>query len=394
MVITEYCTGCGVCKTACPKQAIVMHEDEYGFMVPDINMELCVRCAICEKVCPDLNKPKMFNGKDLEVYAAINKNKDIQKSSASAGAFYSLAKDVLLEGGHVFGCAWESDLKVRHIEITSVSELCRLQKSKYVQSDVGECYQRTKDLLSQDIRVLFSGTPCQIAGLRNYLNKDYDNLVLVDIICHGVPSHRMFSSFIDSLEQKTGKKVCKYDFRYKDERAGNFLSKVEFDDKTKLKQWQELSYTYLFMNAYIYRPSCYKCKYANIERVSDITLGDYWNVKTVHPEVNDKEGVSLIIVNSEKGKQLVKKLELSMDLTKSNIVSAMDNNAQLKHPSIKPDSYDKLMENWKNEGYYSVEKFYHKNDIEIFKAKARYMVYRYTPKKIKLLAKRIIQRKG
>ena len=205
------CCGCGACSNICPKSCITMQADEEGFLYPKINKKTCINCGLCEKICPILNKPKTYQ--ILQCYAAKHKNSKIKLKSSSGGIFTALAENILKEGGVVFGAAFDKDWNVRHTFCKNLNDLDKLRRSKYVQSDIGLTYRQTKDFLDKECKVLFTGTPCQIAALRNFLGKEYENLLTAELFCHGVPSPTVWQKFLEENTQKN--RIKAIDFRHK-----------------------------------------------------------------------------------------------------------------------------------------------------------------------------------
>lgn len=362
------CCGCGGCMNVCPKNAIAMVKNADGFAYPQIDEDKCVSCGLCKKVCA-YNTDGLLN-EPLQAYVAATQNTDILKS-ASGGAFASIAKGVLEAGGRVYGSVMrktESGLKALHIGIDSLDELVLLQGSKYVQSDLGNIYSEIKSLLPSGRQILFSGTPCQVAGLKAFLGKEYENLITIDIICHGVPSGDFFSDYIATLEKKLGGEIT--DFVFRDKTKGwEYVGRVDLKTKNgKLKSKKfysrESSYYYLFLTCTTCRESCYSCKYATKARSGDITIGDYWGVERMHPEyLSDfdiKKGISCVLVNTEKGQKAIGAYGTGLKLAKSDFEKVLKENEQLSSPSRRSDMRDAVLTAYRNEGYEGVEKWFNK----------------------------------
>lgn len=363
------CCGCGVCMNICPKKAITMKEDEYGFLYPVINQDVCIRCGLCKKVCG--YQSREFIGEPETTYVAQSKNSDINKS-ASGGVFVSIARSVLLMGGVVYGVSMEyidGRLEPMHIAVEKIDELIKLQGSKYVQSRIGTIYSDVKEQLTSDRVVLFSGTPCQVDGLRNFLRKSYDNLYCIDIICHGVPSSKMFQDYILTLENKYKDKII--DFKFRDKTLGWGLTANAYTANAgnKIIPCYSSSYYDMFLKSYTYRINCYSCKYANKHRVGDVTIGDYWEVEKEHPEIliknggeiNEKLGVSCIIVNNNQGSKLVEKYGKELFIKKSRYEKVARYNKQLNLPSSLDEARrEQVLNAYKIGGYQAVETQYRK----------------------------------
>lgn len=305
----EMCCGCGACKNACENKCIEMKENKYGFIYPEmIYPEKCIQCRACEKVCPVLKE--VMNNNEIKVYAAQNKDIDVKKQSSSGGVFTLLAEEILKRKGIVYGAVFDEKLKVYHRGVTEYEELAKLRGSKYVQSDLGNCYSEIKKRLINNQEVLFSGTPCQIAGLYTFLRKQYNNLYTIEVVCHGVPSNKVFRKYTESLEKKHSASIKKFTFRNKEEGWTNYKLRAEFDNG---EIFIEYGYENLYMKGYIknlyIRPSCTACHFKNFTSESDILLGDYWGVETKFADFRDNTGVSLMFINTVKGRKLFENIE-------------------------------------------------------------------------------------
>ena len=361
------CCGWGACQAICPKNAIEMVEDEYGFIYPRIDESKCVNCNLCKKTCAYMNPRKMNDEK--KVYASVSKNDENLKRSASGGVFYELANSIISDGGVVYGCSMEyknDKLTPKHIRVNNQENLKKLQGSKYVQSECGNIYKLVKTDLINGKKVLFSGTPCQIEGVKSFLQyKEYENLFLVDIICHGVPSRKMFQDYIENFEIENNCKVKEFYFRDKDKGWGLFFKVVyEKNGKTEktVKPSYESSFYQLFLDSSIYRENCYKCPYATENRNSDLTIGDFWGIGQEHPDVDidSKRGISCIIANSNKGKKIIEKYSVSLYNINSNFEKVARHNHQLSKPSKHTSEREKILELYKNGTYDDVDNYYKK----------------------------------
>lgn len=299
------CCGCGLCASICPKHCIEMVEDDEGFVYPKVNKDLCVNCDLCNKNCPVLN----CNNKNQQIpkcALAYSKDNEIRKSSSSGGLFSEIALNILKQNGIVYGASLEDESKVKHIRINNVEQLEKLKGSKYVQSEMNGIYINVKNDLENENKVLFTGTPCEIAALNIFLKKDYNNLYTCDLICHGVPSYKILKKYLNELEEKYKSNVQKVFFRNKDDGWTNFKIKVFFEDGQIYScQANKDFYMKAFLKNVSLRPSCYDCKFSKIPRCADLTLGDYWEVEKVHPELSDDQGVSMIVINNKKGEELL-----------------------------------------------------------------------------------------
>lgn len=306
------CTGCNACSSICPQKCIYMKADEEGFLYPVTDTDKCVNCGLCEKVCPIIFKQQSNEPYCTNAISANNKEKSIRNCSSSGGVFTVLAKNIIRQSGVVFGAAFnESFKKVEHICVDNETDLRKLRGSKYVQSWIGDSYCLAKDYLDSGRIVLFSGTPCQIAGLHSFLGKTYNNLFTQDIICHGVPSPLVWEKYVDLREAEAASKTLFVDFRNK--KYGWRTYSVRFDfanGKKYIKPYIEDSFMRAYLSNLCLRPSCHNCHYKSIHRQADLTLADFWGIQNYYPEMDDDDGTSLVLVHSKRGDQL---LEWSSD---------------------------------------------------------------------------------
>ena len=302
------CCGCNACGDICPKQAISFKFDNEGFWYPEVDMQKCIDCGMCEKVCPCLNVKEAKQ--PIRVFAAINPNEGIRMTSSSGGVFWMLVERIIGDGGVVFGAAFDNEWMVCHSSAESLGEAKEFRGSKYVQSRVNGCYKQVQDALKQGRKVLFSGTACQISALKEYIRKDYDNLFTVDVVCHGVPSPGIWNDYIKTLaSSKTIKSI-----NFRDKRTGwrNYVFSVQFSDGSELKESHNKNlYMIGFLHDLYLRPSCHSCKFKACSCGSDITLGDFWGIEKLVPEIDDNRGVSIVLINTPKGEEIIKALELS-----------------------------------------------------------------------------------
>lgn len=328
------CCGCGSCVQKCPKQAISMVENEEGFLYPQINKEKCINCGLCSRVCPQLKNLKMVDKEYPKTYAMRNRNNEDLSKSSSGGIFSVIADYVFENGGVVFGAAYDDELNVNHIKAENQQKLEALRSSKYVQSNIGETYKEAEKLLKEGRIVLFTGTPCQIAGLNSYLIKEYKNLITCDLVCHGVPSQKLFHTYIEYLSRKFNSRVVKYNFRSKDKNGWGLFTKVETEDgKIRYIKPDFDPYYSNFLESTTYRLNCYQCHYTNWNRVSNITLADYWGISGIHPDFYKEEGNSLILINDKKGEQIFEKISDKIEYIQTDLGKAANHNKNLVRPS-------------------------------------------------------------
>lgn len=356
------CCSCGACLNICSHHAISMHEDDNGFLYPHINPEVCVNCGLCKAVCNF--QSHNVEHTPIQTFAAIGKDTQLTRKSTSGGIFASIAKEFIEAGGHVCGASFDEKWNVKHIVISSASELGKLQGSKYLQSCTGTVYSDVKKLLVKGEKVLFSGTPCQVDGLYGYLRKPYENLVTIDIVCHGVPNSKMFHDYLEYLEKKNNGSIISFVFRDKDLGWGCH-GRVTFDTPNGLverKQWESsTSYIHYFRGGWIYRENCYHCKYACEHRPADITLGDFWGIEKAHPEYlgkggwNEEDGISLVVANTNKGLEVIMNSKNVVEYRPSTFEKASARNGNLKHPTEMPKGRQQLFENYKTKGWPALE---------------------------------------
>lgn len=322
------CCGCTACASICPKKCIRMQEDNEGFLYPETDTTLCVNCNACNNVCPVINKKDRRT--PLQSYAAINKDSETLLKSSSGGVFSSLAEYILSLGGVVFGAVWDED-KVVHTYIDILVELYRMRGSKYVQSDLKDSFRQARQFLNEGRLVLFSGTPCEIGGLKSYLHKEYDNLLTVDVACHGAPSPKVMSLYLSELKKKYGNEV-KLDFRSKPDGWQNYKVTAYTGDKHFFYEGQKEN---IFMKGFLRelysRPSCHECAFKEFRSQSDITLADFWGVQDIFPEMDVHNGVSLVLLNSENARKLFSCLHNSINTKQVSINDALGKNGALLH---------------------------------------------------------------
>lgn len=393
------CCGCGACSNICSKNAIAMKENSQGFLFPQVDYSLCIGCGVCKKVCQFSNEER-YENKVKSAWVAAAFDKDIVRNSASGGLFALSAKYILEQGGVVFGCSMEivnGNLRPMHIAIDDEKDLIKLQGSKYVQSFIDDSYSKVKTYLNEGKKVLFSGTPCQVSGLYGFLGKKYDNLFTIDIICHGVPSASFFQGYITELEKKLNGKITDFKFRDKTNGWGLEGKAIYFDMvgnvKNMMVQVGLSSYYKLFLDSSVYRESCYNCVYANGERCSDITIGDYWKIGQQHPEVltenggniDEQSGVSCILVNTEDGEAFLKKIAKGLNMHESSFEKVAKINDQLNRPSLKNNQHDEIMNLYETSGYTAVEQWYNK---KLGVKKYFYYIWYKLPKKIRSILRK------
>ena len=326
------CTGCGACYSKCPAKAITMVENQEGFLEPLVDKAKCTNCGLCSKICPVLN-PVYRNNNSPACYAVMASD-DIRQESSSGGVFPLLAYHFLEQGGFVAGAVWDSPWSVKHIISDKKADIELMRGSKYLQSTMGNCYKETKDILEAGRSVLFTGTPCQIAGLNAFLQKDYENLYTVEIVCHGTPSPKVFKKYLE--ENFDLNMIENYNFRPKTHRGWGcgVLLDVKVNNKSKLIEGYKDCYNLAFHAGLIARNSCGECKFNKLPRQANITIGDFWGIDKVNKKYNDKKGISVVLINNLKGEILLNILNSSSKfLKKVPIKSAIRSNPNIIKPN-------------------------------------------------------------
>lgn len=300
----DECCGCGTCHNICPTKCIVMKADEEGFLYPSIDVDKCIRCRQCETKCPVLNRKKDDEEKPI-TYAAYNKDEEVRKNSSSGGIFSAIANLILERGGVVFGVAFDEKQRVIHTKVEIQKELSKLRGSKYVQSDVGTSYQDAKQILEQGKWVLYTGTPCQISGLYQYLGKDYDKLITQDIICHGTMSPIVLQKYLEYMESQYNSTVDRISFRDKTYGWNRYGMELLFSNGSRYVKVASEDYLLKTYSANVcLRPSCHTCAFKYIHREADITLADFWNIQQIDSHIDAEQGVSLVLLHSQKGNEI------------------------------------------------------------------------------------------
>jgi len=313
------CCGCHACYNICPQKCILMQSDDEGFWYPVVKIEECTKCGLCEKVCPLLSKQIVQN--HPVGYACMNKDDSVRQQSSSGGVFTIVAESVIANHGVVFGAGFDGDFNVVHSWTNSLNGLANFRGSKYVQSCVGDTYKQVSDFLKQGRQVLFSGTPCQVAGLRSYLGKDYKELICLDIICHGVPSPLVWTKYRKQITN--GKQLKTVNFRDKTFGWKKYSLRFTYHNDEYIKEFSSDEFMQGFLKNVYLRPSCYHCNFKTLERQSDITLADFWGIKNIIPSFADDLGTSLIMVNSQKGNTIFSSVADKMSYEKVHLNQAI-----------------------------------------------------------------------
>lgn len=339
------CCGCEACRSVCPKKCISMKVDKEGFLYPKVELSQCIDCKLCEKVCPVLHP--VYSKKEPVVYAGINNDVNIRLQSSSGGIFTLMAEHIIQNRGVVFGACFDEQWNVVHSYTETKEELSRFRGSKYVQSHIGDSFLQAKRFLDEGRLVLFSGTPCQIAGLKNFLRKPYQNLFTVDLVCHGVPSPKVWKKYLQesvcdayNIKKQSSyyslyDKVENISFRSKENGWKGFCMSIIYKNGGKrVIPFFKDTYMNAFLSNLLLRPSCYICpaKFHHVQ--SDISLADFWGVDRLHPEIDDDKGCGLVLVNNEHALALLKNLDCQLYEQKLEMVAAF--NPSIEHSVKEP----------------------------------------------------------
>ncbi len=350
------CYGCKACEQICAHDAIIMNLNEEGFVYPEIDTTKCVDCGLCEKMCPtqEANISSLFHRIPSEVFAIWNKCLNERMASTSGGAFYMLASKFIEGGGIVYGVDYRDDLTAYHRRVTEAKVLERLRGSKYMQSDINTVYSQVKNDLKSGKRVLFSGTPCQVAGLRLFLRKEYDSLYTIDLVCHGVPSPQIFKEHVKYLEDKYGDKLVDFKFRAKKISGWRTYVKYVFNIRKSIYVFGGMDfYSHAFHHGYLSRESCFSCEFSRSCRVADITLSDFWGAEKYSKVLKRqrKYGFNLVMCNTGKGNSLFNTISNMIETCKVPAQIAIDGDIRLREQGPKPAFRDKSYKICKEKGY-------------------------------------------
>ena len=335
------CTGCTACVGICPKNAIKMVENDEGFKYPEIDKSKCVNCGLCKKTCPILNLKN--NNSFNKCYVGYIKD-TIEKMRTSSGGLFSAIANYFLEAdGIVIGAAYDEKFTLNHIAISKKEDLIKLNGSKYVQSNLNDIFTFIKNNIRAK-KILFVGTPCQVAGLRVFLKSDYENLTCIDLVCHGVPSIKLLKKYIQELEIKQKSKMLTCDFRDKKTGWSNYSCTYTFENSKVSNFHCDDDYVNIYLSNVALRESCYNCKFKIGNKYSDITLGDFWGVKNYYPEFFNDKGVSAIILNTEKGIEVFDKIKDKIIFKECDLTEIINGNSSLKDSPRRPSHRDKFYE--------------------------------------------------
>lgn len=340
IVTYDCCVGCGACINRCPRHCIAMEPREGGFLYPVINSSLCVDCGQCQTVCPALHHDIYSQSKSPKAYAAYQMDDTALMQCSSGGVYQLLAQDTLKRGGVVFGAAFDDSFRVIHQSADSWVQAAKFQSSKYVQSQIGNTYQEARAYLDAGRPVLFTGTPCQISGLKRYLGKDYPDLLCQDIVCHSVPSPRIWADFLSTLQKQQNSAATHISFRAKVPDWEGYHFYVSFaNGQTYDVPASSTPFMRAFIHGLISRPSCYTCPFKGFSRDSDVTLADFWGVQQVCPSAYHRKGTSLVLLHTQKGIEALDRIRPHLSLEEVDPLEAVSCNPAAREPSVRSSRY-------------------------------------------------------
>lgn len=354
------CSGCTSCMAVCPVGAIKMVEDQEGFKYPVVDKAKCINCGLCEKVCPynkDYFNEKAY--KTAKVYGGWSNDEEYRKRGTSGGVFSNFAKYILENNGAVCGAVYNNNLEVEHIVTQNFEDVKKMNGSKYVQSDLKNVFKEVKEYLEKDIKVLFTGTPCQITGLLKYLQKDYDNLYTLDIVCHGVPSPKVFRKYKKYLEEINKSKLKEISFRTKITGWKRYSTYAKYENgKEEIMYASENPYMRGFLKDIYLRPSCNNCISSKLPRNSDITLGDFWGVNNCYPNLDSEMGTSLMLINSPKGENLLNEIKNKINVSECELEPSIKDNPAIRTSAKINPKRTEFFEKLDNTSFESLAKKY------------------------------------
>ena len=363
----QRCSACSACVAVCPKKCISMVSDGRGFLYPYIEKDKCIDCNLCNSVCE--KAARQIESKPIKGYGVYSIDERLRFDSSSGGFFSTLAEKIIDDGGVVIGAAFAEDFRsVHHIVVEKKEDLRLCRGSKYIQSDAGGIFSVVKKKLLEEMLVLFSGTPCQVAGLRAFLKKDYNNLICVDFVCHGVPSSGVWRKYCDEKEMALNAKIVHINFRHKKYGWNAFGMSIGSDEKISYLSKDEDPFLRIFLKDYILRSSCYECMHKGISRKSDITMAYLWGIAKIAPEYADGKGTSLLLVHSERGMEYLKRISQYLVMFDVDVKMAVSMNRACIKSAEKPKNYEEF---WKDYEAKSIEELAGKYDKIPFKKKLK-----------------------
>lgn len=387
------CYGCTACANICPKNAITMVEDDEGFTYPKIDKEKCIECGLCEKTCIYKNEKIVDKNKLKQVYAIYSNNDDVRKNSTSGGAFTGLYTNVINNGGCVVGVKYDDEMNAIYDIADTIDECEKFRGSKYVRANNNMIYPKIKEKLETGTPVLVTGTPCFVAGLKAYLNKDYNNLTTMDMICHGTPSQKILKKYIEELEEQYNSKIKDLKFRDKANGWQTATMRIEFENgKIISKLLKQNSYGSAFLKSLTYRPCCYNCEFVKDNTMGDITVGDFWATRVKYQDMDDNKGISMVIINTEKGKKAFEEIKKDYNCTKIPYEDAFLGN-HVRPVDIKAER-QKIFEELDNDSVSKVLSKYAKKAKSTKNKKGlKSKIKKVVPKPIKKVLKKVVRKK-
>ncbi|MCI5656056.1 MAG: Coenzyme F420 hydrogenase/dehydrogenase, beta subunit C-terminal domain [Ruminococcus sp.] len=345
----KQCYGCRACENICVRKAITMKYNSEGFLIPVVDKDKCIECKLCEKICPKLTAVDIPKKCDSDkIVSAYRKDSSRYREYTSSGIFNELAKRTIANGGKVCGCIWNENMQAEHILTDNIEDVKKMSYSKYVQSDMKECYREIEQTLKDGYHVLFSGTPCQVAAMKKYLRKDYSGLFTIAIVCHGVPSPKVWEAYKTKLENEQNAKMVNANFRYK----GKYgwitpFSYYEFDDGKKLEKlsFTEDPYVIAFGADILHRNTCYNCNYKGSLNEADLIIGDFWGCSSKLLSASKNKGISSVIIHTQKGQEMIDSLSdvFVLDTSTSDFIKAENK------PIYAPVKYNPVREKFYND---------------------------------------------
>lgn len=331
------CTGCTACASICKNNCISMIADEYGFCYPQIDESACISCNLCQSICPVLN-PINISEQKAAAYAVYSKDNLLRADSSSGGIFSELAQEIIRQNGAVYGAAYNDQFEVYHCCVETVEDLAKLRGAKYSQSVLGNVFSEIQLRLQQGQMVLFSGTPCQAAGLKAFLQRDYENLLCVDFVCHGVPSPMAWNKYVQSRAVMDNEGELPHRINLRSKETG--WSRYQYSNVFEYAEGKKYSsksgdnlFMKLFVGDYINRHSCSDCQFKGYDRVSDVTIGDFWGIWDIAPEMDDDKGTSVVMIHSDKGRALFSQIEDRVAVKSVTLEEASRQNPSMLKPS-------------------------------------------------------------
>lgn len=387
IVSFDKCTGCGACENICPINCISMNVQDDGFFYPVINTEKCIECGACKNTCPviEVKKSQYINLDNTQCFGSYSLNNEIRIKSSSGGIFSELAIEILNSGGFVVGATLDEDMNVVHTIVDRLSELYKLRGSKYVQSRIGLLYSEVEKKLKNNKQVLFTGTPCQVSGLKKYLKIDYHNLYLVEFICHGVPSSTSWNLFLNELKTKYNSDIKSVKFRDKKYGWKNYRLYIEFKNKNYSAIRSTGSWLNPFEKNIFLRNSCYECKFKYDNSDADIILGDLWGASSIDTEFDSELGSSVVIVRTEKGQELFKKISEKIFSKQIDLNEVIKFNKALIKSETKHKDRNKFVNKQFEIGFSNTVNLFCKDSLKVITKRKLFFLLKLSLEKLYLL---------